>query len=95
MASFTQHGFLWLNYQSRETPPLSARISRLTGVPKLFLEAGDEPDLSKQTHRLFSLAPDPKQDASLPHGNYAGMLDDEKRSYENRILSFFLLNLPP
>jgi hypothetical protein len=23
------------------------------------------------------------------------MLDDEKRSYENRIVSFFLVNLPP
>lgn len=95
MASFTQRGFLWLNYQSRDTPPLAARISRLTGVPKLFLEAGDDPELAKQTHRLFSLAPDPKEDASIPHGNYAGMPDEEKRSYENRILSFFLLSLPP
>ena len=24
-----------------------------------------------------------------------GMLDDDKRTYENRIISFFLLNLPP
>jgi hypothetical protein len=23
------------------------------------------------------------------------MLDEEKRNYENRIVSFFLLNLPP
>jgi len=30
----------------------------------------------------------------LPHGNYAGMVDEEKRSYENRIVSFFLVSLP-
>ena len=27
-------------------------------------------------------------------GNYAGMTDDAKRVYENRLLGFFLLNLP-
>jgi hypothetical protein len=95
LTGFTQDGFLWLNYQSKDTPPLSARISRLSGVAKLFIEADDEADLAAQTHRLFSLAPDPKQEASIPRGNYAGMADDEKRSYENRILSFFLLNLAP
>jgi hypothetical protein len=30
----------------------------------------------------------------LQHGNYAGMPDDEKRKYENRVVSFFLVNLP-
>jgi len=30
----------------------------------------------------------------LARGKYAGMLDDEKRSYENRIASFFLSSLP-
>ena len=94
LTSFTQNGFLWLNYQSKDTPPLSARIARLNGVPKLFLEAGDETELGKLTHQLFSLAPDPKEEASISRGNYAEMLDDEKRTYENRILSFFLLNLP-
>lgn len=74
---------------------MSARIARLSGVPKLFVEADDEPGLAGQTHRLFLQAPDPKQEGSLSHGNYAGMLDEEKRSYENRLLSFFLLNLPP
>jgi hypothetical protein len=30
----------------------------------------------------------------LQHGNFPGMLDEEKRGYENQIASFFLLNLP-
>jgi len=37
----------------------------------------------------------PKEEVSLPQGNYEGLLDDQKRTYENRIISFFLLNLPP
>ena len=40
-------------------------------------------------------SPQPKEEAVLAHGNYAGMLDEEKRTYENRIVSFFLSNLPP
>jgi uncharacterized protein len=92
---FAEKSFLMLNYQSRETPPLSARLSRLSGVAKLFVEATDTPDLVEPTHRLFVLAPEPKQEVLLSHGNYAGMLDDEKRNYENRIVTFFLANLPP
>jgi hypothetical protein len=63
-------------------------------VPKLFIEASDNPDLGKTTSRLFVAAPEPKEQATILHGNYAGMLDEEKRSYENRIASFFLSNLP-
>ena len=44
---------------------------------------------------LFVLAPTPKEEVLLTQGNYQGMLDEEKRTYENRIISFFLLNLPP
>jgi uncharacterized protein len=88
-------GFLWLNYGYRDRPPISARLGELLGVPKLFLEAADDPDMIASTHALYLAAPDPKQEALLSQGNYAGMLDDEKRSYENRIISFFLLNLPP
>jgi hypothetical protein len=50
--------------------------------------------LAASTAELYRISPPPHELAVLQHGNYAGMLDDEKRSYENRILSFFLLNLP-
>jgi len=95
MRRFTTKGFLLLNYSNSETPPISDRISRLAGVPKLFIEAADEPQLADSTHRLFLLAPGPKDEAVLPRGNYAGMLDEEKRQYENRLVSFFLVNLAP
>jgi hypothetical protein len=45
--------------------------------------------------KLFMLSPEPHEEAMLERGNYAGMLDDDKRSYENRILKFFLATLPP
>ena len=90
---FVEKGFAWLNYRHRETPPLSARLSRLAGVPKLFLAAQDQTDLATSTVQLFALAPEPKEQALLMRGDYTRMSDGEKRDYENRIAAFFLLNL--
>jgi uncharacterized protein len=94
LPSFAEKAFDWLNYKDAGVPPLSQRLSRLAGVPKLFIEASDSPDLAKTTARLFVSAPEPKEQVAIVRGNYAGMLDEEKREYENRIASFFLSNLP-
>jgi pimeloyl-ACP methyl ester carboxylesterase len=94
LPSFADKAFDWLNYRDGGVPPLEQRLSRLAGVPKLFIQASDNPDLAKSTGRLFVEAPEPKEQATILRGNYAGMLDEEKRSYENRIASFFLSNLP-
>lgn len=90
-----EQSFLWFNYKYRRTPPLSAGAAHLGDGQKLFLEATDDPALVGPTHALFVLAPTPKEEVLLTQGNYQGMLDEEKRTYENRIISFFLLNLPP
>ena len=95
LRNFAKDSFLLINYRDWRTPPLSAQTSRLSGVSKLFLEAADEPVLMDSTHQLFLESPEPKEEVVLSHGNYAGMLDDDKRTYENRIVSFFLVNLPP
>ncbi len=87
--------FRLLNYSYRHEPPLSARLSRLRGVPKLFMLANDEPQLAESTRELFLHAPEPREQILLPTGNYAGMLDDQRRVYENRVVSFFLLHLSP
>lgn len=79
----------------RDAAPLSAGVGRLGGVAKLFIETGDEPDLASSTQELFTKSPDPREVAIIARGDYAGMLDDDKRNYENRIVSFFLSNLPP
>ncbi|MGB6198216.1 MAG: hypothetical protein WA871_15280 [Candidatus Acidiferrales bacterium] len=92
---FTDWGFNWLARDYRGALPLSAGLARLDGVPKLFIEVADDPDLAATTRDIFTHSPQPRQEAILARGNYAGMLDDDKHSYENRIVSFFLTNLPP
>jgi len=87
--------FGWLNSQYRNVPTLKTRIAKLSGVAQLYLESPDEPALAASTAELFRISSPPHEFVVLQHGNYAGMLDDEKRSYENRIVSFFLANLPP
>jgi len=86
--------FEWLNPQFRGVPPLRTRISKLSGVSQLYLEAPEERMLASSTVDIFQASPPPHELVVLQHGNYAGMLDDEKREYENRIVSFFLVNLP-
>jgi|SRR5579872_168676 len=88
-------GFGWVNYQYRDVPPLSANLAKLAGVGQLYLESPDEPALAARTGDLFRVSPLPHELVTLPHGNYAGMLDEEKHGYENRIVSFFLTYLPP
>jgi pimeloyl-ACP methyl ester carboxylesterase len=94
LKGMTVRAYGWKEREYRYLPPLSVRLSRTGGVFKLFLEAPEEPKLAADTRELFLRAPDPKQDAVLTQGNYAGMQDDAKKTYENRILSFFLVYLP-
>jgi dienelactone hydrolase len=93
--AMTKWEFRWLNPQFRDVPPLKARIQKLAGVAQLYLESPDDPALADLTAELFQVSPAPHELVVLQHGNYAGMLDDAKRNYENRIVSFFLVHLPP
>jgi len=88
-------GLNWLNPKYRNVTPLKPRLQNLAGVAQLYLATPEEPYLAASTRDLFQASPAPHELVNLPHGNYAGMLDDEKREYENRIVSFFLVNLPP
>jgi hypothetical protein len=88
-------GFGWVNYQYRKVPPLRVNLGKLTGTAQLYLESPDDPVLAPYTSDLFRASPPPHELVVLPHGNYGGMLDEEKRNYENRIVSFFLTYLPP
>jgi hypothetical protein len=95
IARMARLGFGWVNYQYRNVPPLRVNLGKLAGVAQLYLESPDEPALAASTRELFRLSAVPHELVVLPHGNYGGMLDEEKRNYENRIVSFFLVNLPP
>ncbi|HXJ46136.1 MAG TPA: alpha/beta fold hydrolase [Candidatus Dormibacteraeota bacterium] len=94
MVRSAELSFDWLNYQHKQDPPLSKRLSALAGVPKLFIEAADQPELADLTRDMFVKAPEPREQAMIPHGNFAGMGDEDKRAYENRVVTFFLMRLP-
>ena len=86
--------FEYLNYAHRDDPPLSRKLPMLAGVPTLYIQALDDPELAETTRQIFLQAPEPREQAIIPHGNYASFGDDDKRLYENRVLSFFLVRLP-
>jgi pimeloyl-ACP methyl ester carboxylesterase len=94
MARSAEISFGWLNYKYRGEPPLSKGMTALAGVPKLFIEAVDDPELADITRQMFSRASEPREQALIPHGNFVSLNDDDKRAYENRVVSFFLLRLP-
>jgi pimeloyl-ACP methyl ester carboxylesterase len=94
MVRAAELSFDWLNYEHRQDAPLSRSLNALAGVPKLFLEPADEKTLGASSNAIFLKAPEPKENVVLPHGNYVSLSDDEKRQYENRVVSFFLLRLP-
>jgi uncharacterized protein len=94
MARSAAFSFTWLNYKYREDPPISKKLHALAGVPKLFIEASDDPELAEITRQMFIKAPEPRDQTIIPHGNFVSMDDNDKRDYENRVVSFFLLRLP-
>jgi hypothetical protein len=60
----------------------------------LFIEAADDPETASITREIYRNAPDPREEAVIPHGNFVNLPDEEKREYENRVVSFFLTRLP-
>jgi pimeloyl-ACP methyl ester carboxylesterase len=94
MVRSAEFSFTWLNYKYREDPPLSKKLNTLAGIPKLFIEASDDPELAGITRQMYLQAPEPRDQVMISHGNFVSMDDNDKRDYENRVVSFFLLKLP-
>ena len=81
--------------QQPGAPPLSQKLIALVGVPMLYIQALDDPELAETTRQMFLKAPEPHEQAIIQHGNFVSLNDEEKRAYENRVVSFFLVRLPP
>ena len=94
MVKSAQTGFEWLNYGYKNDPPLSARLKSLNGVPVLFIQAADDPELGSISRDMFLKASEPREQQIIAHGNFVNLPEDEKRTYENRIVTFFLTRLP-
>lgn len=94
MARSAEVSFGWINHKYSREKPLSWKLDTLAGVPKLFIEAADDPELAGLTQKMFKSAPEPKEQVAILHGNFVDMEDTDKRAYENRVVSYFLLRLP-
>jgi hypothetical protein len=94
MVRAAEFSFEFLNYAHHDDPPLSRKLITLAGIPTLYIQALDDPELAETTRQLFLQAPEPREQAIIPHGNFVSMNDDEKRAYENRVVAFFLARLP-
>ena len=94
MVRAAQFTFGYLNYAHREDAPVSRKLAALAGVPTLFIQALDDPQLAETTRQMFLNAPEPREQAIIPHGNFVNLDDEEKRTYENRVVTFFLVRLP-
>jgi pimeloyl-ACP methyl ester carboxylesterase len=94
MVKSAQTCFEWLNYAYKDDPSLSSKLKGMAGVPILFIQAADDPELSAITRDMFLKAPEPREQAIIAHGNFVNLPDDEKRTYENRVVTFFLTRLP-
>lgn len=73
---------------------LTATLNRTAGLSKLFLAGEDSPRLASMTQQLYAQAPGPKELAELPRTNMAAMAEEERRNYENVVVSFFFRSLP-
>jgi pimeloyl-ACP methyl ester carboxylesterase len=76
------------------TQDISADLNRTAGLPKLFLTGEDAPPLASMTQQLYAQAPGPKELAELPRTNMAAMAEEERRNYENVVVTFFYRSLP-
>jgi pimeloyl-ACP methyl ester carboxylesterase len=90
---FCEIGFHLINYQFRQDPPVSAHLGRLVGTSKLFIQSQDRAGLALLTSQLFQKSPDPKRQEAT-RVSYTEMGDEDRKTYENMIVSFFLLSLP-
>ena len=61
VSKFCDIGFRLVNYQFRDEPPVTPRLMRTKGIPKLFFVSDNRPTLAADTVNLFSHSPDPKQ----------------------------------
>ncbi|HEY4978125.1 MAG TPA: alpha/beta fold hydrolase [Candidatus Acidoferrum sp.] len=94
MVKSAETGFEWMNYGYKGDPALSSKLKAMNGVPILFISAVDDPELSSYTRNMFLKASEPREQQIIAHGNFVNLPDDEKRTYEDRVVTFFLARLP-
>ncbi len=72
---------------------MPAYLTKLTGVPKLFISGRDNPALAAMTEAIYDAAPPPKQLLVMEHSQPGLTSESDKREYENQVINFFLQKL--
>ncbi|HTQ87392.1 MAG TPA: alpha/beta fold hydrolase [Candidatus Solibacter sp.] len=88
-------GFRIADLPYRGQPPLAVRLGALARIPKLFIALGENRLLADSTLKLYQASPEPREQWVMPQASYVTMTNEEKRTYDNAVLSFFLRTLPP
>jgi len=95
MARSAEVSFGWINHKYSREKPLSWKLDTLAGVCRnCSSKQRMIPSWPSLRRKLFKSAPEPKEQVTIPHGNFVDMEDADKRAYENRVVSYFLLRLP-
>ena len=94
VSRFCDWGFRLINYKFRSQPPVSTRLSNTKEIAKLFIESDDRPGLAGEAAKIFERAPEPKQ-LVRDRLSYSEMSEDDRHTYEDQIVSFFLQYTPP
>jgi hypothetical protein len=90
---FADQEFQILNWRTK--PPLvRENLSKLAGIPKLFISDQETPSLATVTNDLYNAAPEPKQIRIMENTRPGESDAAEKKEFENQVLSFFLQSLP-
>jgi pimeloyl-ACP methyl ester carboxylesterase len=79
----------------RGQPPLATRLPALARIPKLFIALRDNTPLAASTLRLYNMSPEPREQWVMAQSSYLLMSNEEKKAYDNNVLSFFLRSMPP
>ena len=66
MIRASEFSFGYLNYAHRDDPPLSRKLPSLDGVPTLYIQALDDPELAETTRQMFLKAPEPQKKWKYP-----------------------------
>ncbi len=69
-------------------------LNATAGLPKLFITGEDAPRLAALTRQLYNQGPGPKELVALPRSTMAAMVEEERRNYENVVVTFFSRTLP-
>ena len=95
VSKFCDIGFRLVNYQYRQDPPVTSSLVRTKGDPKMFVLADDRPALAIHDTGTFHARARSEAAGTQSRDVFKMMNDDDRKNYENQVVSFFLLNVPP